>query len=223
MDAYLYKAALWCGPCIIKTLVAERKAAPGALDMEPADALQQIVSLNGFTSESDYDSDDLPKGPYADGGGEADTPQHCDGCGLFLETSLTTDGYRYVREKLIEHARDGSGNPEVLKQWAKHYGVSFVEPKSVTPGALELEYSMKDSDQWGTTMSWWFAVAAELFTRGEPIPEEWKYSPGALGKPVDLDDDRSLLVAGASTPTLLGFAENLAAEAEQLKANGQDY
>jgi hypothetical protein len=30
--AYLYKAALWCGPCTIKTLVVERKAAPGAID-----------------------------------------------------------------------------------------------------------------------------------------------------------------------------------------------
>ena len=41
MDVYLYKAALWCGPCIIKTLVAERKAAPGAIDMLPAEALEQ--------------------------------------------------------------------------------------------------------------------------------------------------------------------------------------
>jgi hypothetical protein len=54
--------------------------------MSPAEALQQIVSANGFTSESDYDSDDLPKGPYAQGGGEADTPQHCEGCGQFLGT-----------------------------------------------------------------------------------------------------------------------------------------
>ena len=96
MDAYLYKAALWCGPCIIKALVAERKAAPDAIDMLPAEALEQIVSANGFTAESDYDSDYLPKGPYADGGGEADTPQHCDGCRQFLENPLTCDGVVYV-------------------------------------------------------------------------------------------------------------------------------
>jgi hypothetical protein len=89
MDAYVYKAALWCGPCIIKALVAERKAAPSAIDIPPAEALEQIVSANGFTSEGDYDSDDLPKGPYADGGGKADTPQHCDGCRQFLENPLT--------------------------------------------------------------------------------------------------------------------------------------
>jgi hypothetical protein len=69
MDAYVYKAALWCGSCIMKTLVAVGKAAPGAIDMLPAEALEQILSANGFTSESDYDSDDLPKDPYADGGG----------------------------------------------------------------------------------------------------------------------------------------------------------
>ena len=84
MDAYIYKAGVWCGPCVIKALVAARKAAPGAIDMSPAEAMQQIVSANGFTRESDYGSDDLPKGPYAQGGGEADTPQQCEGCRQFL-------------------------------------------------------------------------------------------------------------------------------------------
>ena len=92
MDAYIYRAVLWCRPCMIKALVAERKAAPGAIDISPAEVLQQIVSANGFTSETDYDSDDLPKGPYAEGGGEADAPQHCDGCGQFLGNPLTLDG-----------------------------------------------------------------------------------------------------------------------------------
>jgi hypothetical protein len=53
--------------------------------MKPADAMQRIVSSNGFTEESEYDSDELLKTPYPDGGGEADSPQHCEGCGLFLE------------------------------------------------------------------------------------------------------------------------------------------
>src|SRR5262245_46893083 len=65
MDVYIYRAGRWCGPCVIKALVPSRKAAPAAIDMSPAEALQQIVSANGFTSESDYDSDDLPKGPIA--------------------------------------------------------------------------------------------------------------------------------------------------------------
>ena len=103
MDAYIYRAALWCGPCLIKALVAERKAAPGAVDMSPAEALEQIVSASGFTSESDYDSDDLPKGPYAEGGGEADAPQHCDGCGQFLRNPLTVDGLICVENVIRNH------------------------------------------------------------------------------------------------------------------------
>ena len=53
MDAYVYQAALWCGPCVIERLLEERKASLGALDIDPAEALQQIVSSNGFTDESD--------------------------------------------------------------------------------------------------------------------------------------------------------------------------
>jgi hypothetical protein len=118
MDAYVYQAALWCGPCVIKRLVEEKKASPGALDMRPADALEQIVYSNGFTGESDYDSDDLPKGPYPNGGGEADTPQHCDGCGGFLENPLTDDGYDYVFAALT----DDDGDPEVEDLWLDFYG-----------------------------------------------------------------------------------------------------
>jgi hypothetical protein len=103
MDAYIYRAALWCGPCIIKALVAERKAAPGAIDMSLAEVLQQIVSANGFTSESHYDSDDLPKGPHAEGGGEADAPQHCDGCGQFLGNPLTVDGLICVENMIRDY------------------------------------------------------------------------------------------------------------------------
>lgn len=124
MDVYLYKAALWCGPCIIKTLVAERKAEAGAIDMLPAEALEQIVAANGFTSESDYDSDDLPKGPYAGGGGEADTPQHCGGCGHFLENPLTGDDLIYVEDAIRDNLRtkkpSGATNNAVV-DWAEFY------------------------------------------------------------------------------------------------------
>jgi hypothetical protein len=109
---------------MIKTLVAERKAAPGAIELSPAEALAQIVSANGFTSESDYDSDDLPKGPYGDSAGEADTPQHCDGCRQFLENPLTGDGLTYVedaiREALTTKRLTGATN-EAVAEWADFY------------------------------------------------------------------------------------------------------
>src|SRR6516165_1996051 len=124
MDAYIYKAGLWCRLCVIKALVAARKAAPGAIDMSPAEALQQIVSANGFTRESDYDGDDLPKGPYAQGGGEADTPQHCEGCRQFLGNPLTSDGMLWVEGAIRDYLT--TRNPiavttDTVNEWADFY------------------------------------------------------------------------------------------------------
>jgi len=125
MDAYVYRAGLWCGPCVIKALVAERKAAPGAFDMSPADALQQIVSANGFTGESDYDSDDLPKGPIAEGGGEADTPQHCEACVRFLANPLTGDvGLMWVEDAIrgcLTTRKPTAATTDTLNEWADFY------------------------------------------------------------------------------------------------------
>jgi hypothetical protein len=87
--------------------------------------------------ESSYDSDDWPKGPYRHGGGEADCPQHCGACGLFLENALTDDGDSYVRElaepysyptddgdvaswdEISERARDDG--QAVLADWIDYY------------------------------------------------------------------------------------------------------
>lgn len=126
MLVYLYSAALWCGPCVIENLIANGKASPAARDMDPADALEQILSSNGFTEEAEYDSDDLPKGPYGDGGGEADSPQHCDGCGIHLENPLTADGVEYVRTAISEYHDRGPrdppvGNQAVLLDWSDFY------------------------------------------------------------------------------------------------------
>ena len=122
LDAYIYKAALWCGPCAIRTLVAEKKAA--AIDMPPAAALEQIVSANGFTTESVYDSDHLPKGPDADGGGEADSPQHCDDCRQFLENPLTGDGVVYVENSIrdcLTTKRLSCRTNDVIIEWTNFY------------------------------------------------------------------------------------------------------
>ena len=88
-----------------------------------------LPSPSNPDDEASYDSDDYPKGPYPDGGGEADCPQHC-GCGeaclnaiklndgrkvgAFLENPLTTDGECYVIE-----ADDG----EIASIWREHYFV----------------------------------------------------------------------------------------------------
>ena len=115
MNAYIYQADIYCADCgraIRKRLKAEGKAPDTPRD------------------ESTYDSDEYPKGPYSEGGGEADSPQHCgagaeclnaievaDGrkVGAWLENELTTDGAEYVRQAVAEGG-------EVAELWAAWYG-----------------------------------------------------------------------------------------------------
>lgn len=99
MNAYVYCAALFCESCIAPTLV----------DLEPSE-----------------DSGEYPQGPYSNGAGEADTPQHCDACKVFLENPLTPDGEEYVREALTE----ATGDAEVLRTWAEFYDYIDVESEA---------------------------------------------------------------------------------------------
>jgi hypothetical protein len=221
MDAYVYQAAIWCGPCIRQLLLDQAlvEADFRYSDHDPAHALQSALKVRGYKEESDYDSGELPKGPYADGGGETDTPQHCDACGVFLENPLTPDGYRYINEKLTEQARSGSGNAEVLWQRAKRYNAQLFTPGQAGLDDLKFEYPLEDD--WGGAMAWWFAIAGELHVRGAPIPEEWQYRPGI--QPVDPDDRRAPVVAAATTETLMRFTEDVEDDVKRLKREGKGY
>ena len=99
MNVYMYQAALLCEPC----------------------AVLQINSHTECGVSDTGDSDDFPQGPFPDGGGEADCPQHCDTCGLFLENPLTGDGYKYVVEQL-EH-EPGTA----VIEWADFYDIEIPE------------------------------------------------------------------------------------------------
>ena len=89
--SYAYDAAMHCADC--------------------ADA-------SGMTAEGAEDSDGNPVGAaFSD---EADTPQHCDDCGVFLENALTDEGVRYVIEELQSY-EPGVGRPDVLREWAEFY------------------------------------------------------------------------------------------------------
>lgn len=107
MEAYIYQAALLCEDCGITTRrsIIEADNAPD----DPSD-------------ESTYDSDDFPKGPYADGGGEADCPQHCDQCGVFLENPLTQEGYKYIREEIAANVQQPNFSGSTAKEWLDFYG-----------------------------------------------------------------------------------------------------
>lgn len=123
MDAYIHQAALWCSDCTDKL----KADIPKPAHVDESD-------------ESSYDSDEWPKGPYSDGGGEADCPQHCDVCGVFLDNDLTDDGRAYVESAILDYLEsDGcSGHGDVLAEWLEAYGDSIDwDGESIVRAMLE--------------------------------------------------------------------------------------
>lgn len=103
MNAYIYRAALYCEDDANSIKWACIRAHPAGLD------------------GSSEDSEHWPQGPYTDGGGEADAPQHCDACSAFLENPLTDDGVEYVREEVRAAQGDRSDDRDVLTTWIEFY------------------------------------------------------------------------------------------------------
>lgn len=58
-----YQADLWHPKAAIESMIASGKASPAARDMDPEDALRQILESNGIDpdNEYDWDSDEFPK------------------------------------------------------------------------------------------------------------------------------------------------------------------
>ncbi len=118
MDAYVYQAVLWCADCTDEIKKDLAKAAGKSVD-EMDDEMGD---------ETTYDSDDYPKGPYDDGGGESDSPQHCDGCHKFLENPLTQEGMAYAQDAFIE-ALNADKDPDTtpsIAEWGPFY--DLVDP-----------------------------------------------------------------------------------------------
>lgn len=85
-SAYIYCADLYCANCAEKIMA----------DLSKPEGEEGL----------DYGSDDYPCGPYADGGGEADSVQHCADCGELLENPLTEEGLEHLRDMLAETETD---------------------------------------------------------------------------------------------------------------------
>lgn len=122
-ETFVFKAALWCE--------------------SDGRAIRKEIERSGKSPEDQKhaDSDDWPAGPYPDGGGEADSPQHCDAgetcleaiklpyggkIGAWLGNDLTEEGVdatlEMVRDDLNradEHAR------QVGRLWRRLYDNSF--------------------------------------------------------------------------------------------------
>lgn len=114
MDVFIYKGDIYCEGCGNDIREQIEISGPAPTDIDG--------------SRKHYDSDEYPKGPYPDGGGEADSPQHCGNhgkcisaidipghvVGAFLENPLTSDGEQYAKDAIAEGG-------EVSKIWAEYY------------------------------------------------------------------------------------------------------
>jgi hypothetical protein len=103
MDVYIYKAALFCEDC--------------------AGRIKSQLARDGYEVKAAEDSDDYPCGPYSNGGGEADSPQHCDECSEFLENPLTEDGRRYVLDMIETRPQQAANSGSALHQWREFYAL----------------------------------------------------------------------------------------------------
>jgi hypothetical protein len=95
MNAYAYRAALYCEPCADDV---KRRLAPqfGFRRMN-----SRGVAISDGTLGS-ADSHHWPQGPRPDGGGEADTAQHCAACAAPLGNPLTAaDAPPSITEQLF--------------------------------------------------------------------------------------------------------------------------
>ena len=127
-DAYIYCADLYCEDCARAIKADRQSAAFQGTRFLPSDP----------NDESSYDSDDYPKGPYDDGGGESDGPQCCGGCGEFLENPLTGDGYRYLLEMLAQYIPP---NYSQILEESGAYEISIIVRDRILEDARAIEES----------------------------------------------------------------------------------
>ena len=97
---YAYNAALYCEDC-------------------GSDIIDHLEGL-----EDTGDSGDYPQG--FSGHEEADCPQHCDACGVFLQNDLTSEGYEYVKERVREAVAKGKAT-DVLLEWICFYDFTLKD------------------------------------------------------------------------------------------------
>ena len=97
MEAYIYQADIYCADC--------------------AKNYRQHLIQN--CNKDTGDSDQFPQGPYENGGGEADCPQHCGNCNMFLENSLTEYGENELKILLSRPASNGIA--EIIHAEYKQY------------------------------------------------------------------------------------------------------
>jgi hypothetical protein len=148
MNAYIYQADIYCEDCGERIKAINQKR--WSLAWQTAG-----VSVEPFDHE---DSDHLPQGPYPDGGGEADTPQHCAGCMIPLGNPLTAEGVEYVFSAI----REELANPD---RWKTHpnYDGSYYE------GSPHIAI-LRD---WADEVCWYVGLTEEQEVLLDEFYEEW--------------------------------------------------
>jgi len=150
MKVYQYKASLYCEEC--------------------GDEI--IESLGEPPHDWPWDSNDYPVGP--EDASEADSPQSCDSCHVFLENPLTDDGNNYVIEQFTTH----DSVTEVMREWAEFYdylGLSDIE--EIRDQLHLMTQYMEDTPSYGSVIRdriWWagkMPALPELY-----VPQSWQES-----------------------------------------------
>jgi hypothetical protein len=137
-SVYMFQGGLYCEDCGQAIQVEIRKDGKAPEDEDDEDS---------------FDSDDFPKGPFGDGGGEADSPQHCDSqahclnaiklpcgskIGAWLGNPLTSDGINHLTNSILEDSlanRNTQHSLQVAHLWSYLYRDQLSERDSL----LQLE------------------------------------------------------------------------------------
>lgn len=143
-DVYMFQADLYCEDC--GRDIQDRLRKKGKVPEDEND-------------EESFDSNYFPKGPFGDGGGEADSPFHCgshEGClnaiklpcgskiGAWLGNPLTNDGIEQLSSTILQDllgAKKGSHSQQVGRLWSYLYRDQLSETDhliQVEDKALEL-------------------------------------------------------------------------------------
>lgn len=173
---YVHQGALICDGCaaLITDLVTDPKQ-PFRMEDRPTE---------------------MPNGPYADGGGEADTPQHCEMCRVFLENPLTTNGYHYLLNKLTT----AGGDPAIRAEWLAFYGDDLYDGVTIYEHLLQALYEhARDPEEGGECAA--LDLVAEQLGVAYRIGERRHLHPGDITlshveHTYSMDDDDKYSVAG---------------------------
>ena len=90
---------------------------------------------------------------------------------------------------------------------------------------LKSEYKLQadSGDKWGSGMSAYFSVAAELWWRGDDIPRHWQYSPGCASDPREPEDYLYSVFNECSSDDLERFGNILERYTRNLDRIGESY